>query len=129
MARTLGNELKKVRELRGLSLHSAARPAGVSATYLQKLERDQVASPSPRRLHRLAEVPGIDYRELLRLVGYPLPDGDGATVGVESPGAPPEPGRASLLRQMLVSEEEVTDEEIEELVRYLRFIREQAPQG
>ena len=42
----------KVRQLKGLSLSAAATPAGVSATYLQKLERDGVGSPSPRRLER-----------------------------------------------------------------------------
>ena len=73
MERTLGSQLRDLRRMRGLSLKAVADPAGVSAAYLQKLERDGVDAPSPHRLHRLAEVLDIDYADLFRLAGYPLP--------------------------------------------------------
>jgi transcriptional regulator with XRE-family HTH domain len=123
MAKTLGNEIHRVRQLRGLSLNAAAQPAGVSAAYLQKLERNQVESPSPHRLQRLAEVLGVEYADLFQLAGYPLPyahNREGS--GFEGPG--PEPS-VSAIRRMLTSEDEVSDAELEELVRYLKFIREQ----
>jgi HTH-type transcriptional regulator, competence development regulator len=122
MAKSLGNEIHRVRQLRGLSLNAAAKPAGVSAAYLQKLERDQVDSPSPHRLNRLAEVLGVDYSDLFSLAGYPLPN----TPDRPLPGSNETvTAGTSALRRMLASEDEVNDDELEELVRYLNFMRQQ----
>jgi transcriptional regulator with XRE-family HTH domain len=122
MARTLGHELKKVRQVQGLSLNAAAKPAGVSATYLQKLERDEVGSPSPHRLHRIATVLGIEYADLLRLAGYEVPARAEGPEGHD--GSVPAP-ETTPVRKMFLSEEHVSDDELAELVRYLAFIREQ----
>jgi transcriptional regulator with XRE-family HTH domain len=46
--------------------------AGISATYLQKLERAQVGEPSPRILRSLATALSIDYSRLMELAGYDL---------------------------------------------------------
>ena len=59
MARTLGTELQKVRKMKGLSLSAVAKPAGISATYLQKLERNQVEEPSPMIVRATWPVPLI----------------------------------------------------------------------
>src|SRR5438105_11770322 len=83
MARTLGTELQKVRKMKGLSLSAVAKPAGISATYLQKLERNQVEAPSPTRLSRVAEVLGLDYVDVLRLAGYPVPRSSDASAEPE----------------------------------------------
>lgn len=130
MATSLGKELHKVRQLRGLSLKAVADPAGVSATYLQKLERGQVKSPSPHRLRRLAQVLGIEYGALFSLAGYgassgqPIsPSGVGAT-----PFAIPTTTKGSLLRQAFQSEDEISDDELEQLVAYLQFLRQRKPQ-
>lgn len=131
LARTLGSEIRKVRELRGLSLNAAATPAGFSATYLQKLERDQVESPSPHRLHRLAEALGLDYADLFRLAGYPLPssarthDGEADSL-VDTAG---EPDSGSLLRKAFQSPEFITDEELDHVAHYLAFLRNQRRAG
>ena len=125
MAKSLGHEIHRVRQLRGLSLNGAATPAGVSAAYLQKLERDEVESPSPRRLHRLAEVLGVGYADLFQLAGYPLPTNDLGPQIARSAGEEPSPSTASALRRMFLSEDDVSDTELEELVRYLAFIRDQ----
>jgi transcriptional regulator with XRE-family HTH domain len=66
----LGNELRKAREEKGLSLESAAGPAKISAAYLHKLERGAVDSPSPRVLARLAVVMDVSYLRLMELAGY-----------------------------------------------------------
>lgn len=129
MAKSLGNEIQRVRQLRGLSLNAAAKPAGVSATYLQKLERDQVESPSPHRLHRLAEVLGVEYAELFQLAGYPLPAGtDAGGVSADAEDLV-ESSTRSALRRMFLSEADVSDDELDELVRYLRFMRDQESTG
>ena len=128
MERTLGSELRNLRQMSGLSLKAVADPAGISAAYLQKLERDGVDSPSPHRLHRLAEVLDVDYADLLRLAGYPLPHP--ANTELRPRGRLSSTGqltstKGSLLRSAFQSEEHVSDEELEELARYLAFLRQQ----
>jgi transcriptional regulator with XRE-family HTH domain len=129
VARTLGSELHKVRKLRGLSLKAVADPAGMSATYLQNLERDEVASPSPHRLQSLAGVLDLDYADLFALAGYPAPK---ASKTARPPIARRQSqmgavaSKGSLLRKAFQSEEQVTDVELEQLARYLVFLREQS---
>lgn len=53
-----------------MSLAAVARPARISAAYLQKLERGHVGSPSPRILARLAGVLEVPYMRLMELAGY-----------------------------------------------------------
>jgi len=115
-ANGLGEKLKSVREMKGLSLAAVAGPAEMSATYLQKLERDEVDSPSPHRLHKLGEVLGVDYSDLMELAGYVVPRSDTRTAA--SPGA-------SVLAQAL-SAEDLTEEELADLAEYLAFKRQQA---
>jgi transcriptional regulator with XRE-family HTH domain len=67
---TLGNELRRIREFRGATLKSVAEPAGISPAYLLKLERDDVQSPSPHVLRRLAQRLEVSYLELMTLAGY-----------------------------------------------------------
>jgi len=127
LSRTLGSELLKIRKLKGLSLSAVAKPAGVSPTYLQKLERNQVESPSPHRLHKVAEVLGLDYTNVLRLAGYPVPAGEAQEIDSADPAEGVDLTHAdpSLLRKVFQSPEQVSDEELEQLARYLAFIREQ----
>lgn len=108
----LGEQLQGVRRVRGLSLKGVSEPAGISATYLQKLERGQVKSPSPHVLYGLSEVLDIPYTTLMQLAGYIVPSGDKERV---------KPG--NVLAYAL-SSEDITDEEAGELARYLAFIRE-----
>jgi|ERR1017187_6274061 transcriptional regulator with XRE-family HTH domain len=67
---SLGSELRRIREFRGVSLKSVAEPAEISPAYLLKLERDDVQSPSPHVLRRLAERLDVSYLELMTLAGY-----------------------------------------------------------
>lgn len=69
----LGRELAAARAGRGISLREAAASAEISAAYLQKLERSQVAEPSPKILRRLATALDLPYRRLMELAGYELP--------------------------------------------------------
>ena len=131
MASKLGDELFKVRQLRGLSLSAVATPAGLSATYLQKLERGEVESPSPHNLFRLAEQLKIDYAILFELAGYPLPvhrqqSATSASRRKRSASVDPLVARGSVVRQAFENEE-MTDDEIDQLARYLRFIRQERP--
>jgi transcriptional regulator with XRE-family HTH domain len=69
----LALELSSARHAAGRSLRDVASEAGISAAYLQKLERAQVAEPSPKILRRLAAALSIEYRRLMELAGYEVP--------------------------------------------------------
>jgi transcriptional regulator with XRE-family HTH domain len=66
----LGAELRKARDHMGASLQAIADTAKISAAYLQKLERGEVTTPSPRVLRRLASSVGLPYLGLMELAGY-----------------------------------------------------------
>jgi len=66
----LGNELRRAREDKDVSLVSVAGPANISAAYLHKLERGVIDNPSPRVLARLAAVLEVNYLRLMELAGY-----------------------------------------------------------
>ncbi|WP_159047842.1 helix-turn-helix domain-containing protein [Streptomyces sp. WM6378] len=83
----MGDRIRAAREARGRSTQSAAAEAEISSGYLFKLESGYVGTPSPRVLHRLAQVLGLDYWELMGLAGYVVPDGAGAPSAVAA--APP----------------------------------------
>jgi transcriptional regulator with XRE-family HTH domain len=65
--------LRVLRAVNGLSLSRAARGAGISAAYLQKLERGHVTTPSPRALYGLARLYNYPYERLMELCDYPIP--------------------------------------------------------
>lgn len=111
-AASLGTQLHEVRKMRNWSLKAVAEPAGISAAYLQKLERDEVKRPSPHVLHALADVLNVPYEKLMELAGYVFPAGDKRKV---------KPG--SVLAYAL-SSEDISEDEAEALARYLRWYRE-----
>ena len=111
VAASLGAQLHDVRRLKALSLKAVAEPAGISAAYLQKLERDEVKRPSPHVLHALADVLQVPYAGLMEAAGYFVPAADEKKV---------QPG--SVLAYAL-SSEQITDDEAEVLARYLRWYR------
>ena len=74
MLQELGHELRAARKRKDLTLQEVAEPAKISLTYLQKLERGSVNSPSPRVLKRLADVLDISYRRLMELAAYLVPE-------------------------------------------------------
>ncbi len=69
----LGRELAEARAAAAKSLKAVADGAEISAAYLQKLERAQVETPSPRILKRLAAELDIPYGRLMLLAGYAEP--------------------------------------------------------
>ena len=111
---TLGEQLREVRALRKLSMKAVAEPAAISTAYLQKLERDEVRSPSPHILHRVAEVLNVPYPRLMALAGYVVP----------ASGETPEQEPQNLLAHAL-SSEDLTEDEQRELARYLSWYRHQ----
>ena len=110
-AKQLGRKLKAVRSIRQKSLKTVAGDADMSAAYLQKLERGEVKSPSPHKLQKLAKALDVPYLELMKLAGYVVPRTKGS----------PDAG-VSLLATALNSEE-LTEDELDALARYLNWYR------
>lgn len=112
MAQTeLGPQLRETRERRRRSLADVATEAEISPAYLQKLEAGGVKQPSPNILYSLAKALKIEYPELMRLAGYVVPADS----------------RAKKRRNELtyaLSSEPLSDEEAQELARYLQWYRE-----
>jgi transcriptional regulator with XRE-family HTH domain len=113
----LGTRLERVRKLRGLSMAQTAAQAGISAAYVQKLERDEVVAPSPHKLRALAAVLEVSYHDLMRLAGYATGESEATEVAE---------GEASVrvLAQALQAED-LSAEELEELADYLALRRRQ----
>lgn len=104
---SLGPTLRELREFSGKTLKAVAEPSRISTAYLQKLERGEVKSPSPKVLHGLAETLGADYLELMRRAGYVVPGGT--------------PHGNTLAHAL--SSEGLTAEEAEALTTYLQLLR------
>lgn len=114
MAPSIGAVLRQAREVRRLSAVDAARAAGISGAYLSKLENDAVKKPSPPVLLQLSEALGIPYADLMRLSGYRVP-------GV--------PAASPVVTVSAALFGDVTDEEREELVKYLAWYRARNQSG
>jgi len=84
----------------GASLQAIADTAKISAAYLQKLERGEVTTPSPRVLRRLASSVGLPYLGLMELAGY-LDEEELAEARLREPSPRPHP----LAGQQLTPEE------------------------
>lgn len=108
MESSFGSVLRRARQVRGLSGSDAARAAGISATYMGKLEADAVKRPSPHVLLQLSEALAVPYADLMRLSGYRVP-GEAAANPQESVGA-------ALFADL-------TDDERDELLEYLAWYR------
>jgi transcriptional regulator with XRE-family HTH domain len=107
---TLGERLRRARRQRSLS--EVATAAEISTAYLQKLEAGMVKQPSPNVLYQLARALNVGYAELMRLVGYVVPD------------EPAESERPRNELRYALSSEELTEEEAHELAEYLDWYRE-----
>jgi transcriptional regulator with XRE-family HTH domain len=110
MAVELGRVIKSKREMRSLSVARVAKQAEVSPAYLSKLESGIVKKPSPNVLHRLAKALSISYVDLMRFAGYVVPSDKF--------------GRAGTGLSTALLSENLTDEETEQLIAYLKFIRQ-----
>ncbi len=105
---TLGETLRSLREMKDKSLKAVAEPADMSTAYLLKLEKDQVTTPSPHVLHRLAEQLDTPYMVLMRLAGYVVPDTSAAPVGAMA---------------LALSSQDMTEDEARAVAAFLKMYR------
>lgn len=112
MSKELGQQLKTVRQLRGLSLKAVAEPAGISVAYLQKLEGGDVRQPSPNVLFRLGETLDVGYGTLMELAGYVVPGEERALA-------------ASSSFDHALSSADLTEDERRAVAAFIAHLREQ----
>jgi len=116
MSTELATALRNARRVQERSLRSVADGAKISPTYLQKLERGEVADPSPNVLHRLSAELKLDYGDLMRRAGYVVPTSHRGTMSARAGSRP---------ITHALSSEPLTDEEETALTAYLRILRDQ----
>ena len=105
----IGKYLKEIRNSRGFSLREVERrtEGKISNGYLSQLENGDIARPSAIMLHRLAAVYAVDYALLMERAGF-----------VSESEAPANRAATSVLG-------ELTQEEEEQLLNYLGYLRSQ----
>jgi transcriptional regulator with XRE-family HTH domain len=111
MGNPLGDRLREVRQIRGLSLKAVAEPADISIAYLQKLEGGDVQQPSPHVLHRLGLVLEVPYATLMELAGYVVPGREGVL--------------AANTFDHALSSSDLTEEERRAVAAYIALLRQQ----
>lgn len=110
--KNIGLYLKTLRDGKKMSLRAVeeATDKEVSNAYLSQLENGKIAKPSPHILHALAKVYGVDYTNLMERVGYISPS--------NNKNRDKRHGRTATF-----AIENLTQEEENELLEYLTFIR------
>jgi HTH-type transcriptional regulator, competence development regulator len=106
-----GDYFRKLREEKGLTLRDVERETQVSNAYLSQLESEKIKQPSPTTLHKLAGFYGVSYALLMEKVGYP------------SANQKEYRGKNANHKTALSKFGKITGEEENELIEYLKFIR------
>jgi len=108
--KSLGKTLKDARELIPLTLRQVEEAAGISNAYLSQLENEKIKKPSANVLYKLANLYNIELNSLLAAAG----------IIQESTDA-----KSKLLNSAALSAEKLTQEEEDQLLKYLKFLRNQ----
>jgi transcriptional regulator with XRE-family HTH domain len=114
MPSTLGEELRRIRELRGVSLRQVETAAKISNAYLSQLETGKAERPSPHVLHTLATYYEVPYEFLMEAAGYLQPPAKGERA----------PKRLSRLEAAAMSARLEPKEE-SQVVEFIEFLRTQ----
>lgn len=114
MSSKLAEELRRIRGIRNVSLRKVEEATGISNAYLSQLERGEAKSPSPSKLHSLAEFYGVPYESLMEAAGYlaEKPFHEGAKQSISAT-------QAALMSADLNKEEQ------EMVAKYIGFLRSQ----
>ena len=117
---SLGDYLTFVRNAKKMTLREVEEASGkqISNAYLSQLETGRITKPSPHVLYALSAVYAIPYERLMEKAGYLMP----ASGPLEGKGKanPVKHGRVATF-----ADENLTQQEEEELLKYLAFLRSQ----
>ena len=106
--KTLGATLKEARQLCSLKLRQVEDSTGISNAYLSQLENDKIKNPSANILYKLSSLYNIDLNTLLAASG-----------AIEKS----ESRKNNILNSVAFSSENLSKEEEEALIEYLKFLR------
>ncbi len=106
--KSLGKTLKNARELIPFTLRQVEEAVGISNAYLSQLENDKIKKPSANVLYKLANLYNVELDSLLAAAG----------IIQES-----KESKNKLLNTAALSAEKLTVEEEEQLLKYLKFLR------
>lgn len=106
--KTLGETLKEARILNSLKLRQVEESTGISNAYLSQLENDKIRNPSANILYKLSSLYNIDLNTLLAASG-----------AIQQS----EPKRNNILNSVAFSSENLSEEEEQALIDYLKFLR------
>lgn len=110
----LGEMLADARKRHKLTLRAVQEAVGISNAYLSQLENGRVREPSPVVLHKLSELYGLSYSTVMREAGYPVPK---------------DAEEQSSSSRLAARIGDITPEEEDAVVQYLRFLRSQRDRG
>jgi transcriptional regulator with XRE-family HTH domain len=116
MSTVLGEELRRLRLEKGVSLREVEKETEVSNAYLSQLENGKTEQPSPRVLHKLAEYYKVPYNRLMEVAGYLQPSENARANKVGS------------IQAALMSDD-LTDEEEKTVAQFIQFLRAQRATG
>jgi len=109
MGKKVGQHLAEFRKRANLTLRAVEAETGISNAYLSQLENGRVQQPSPKMLKKLAELYRVDFVDILKLAGYPLPSVSDSGSSLHARLGP------------------TTADEEEALADYLAFLRSKRP--
>ena len=112
-SQALGEYLRNLRDSLRLTLREVEEASRVSNAYLSQLEHGKISKPSPHILFKLAAVYGVPYEKLMEKAGYITRAKPDASAKQKSRGG----------KLPTFALEDLTEEEEEELLRYLAFLR------
>jgi transcriptional regulator with XRE-family HTH domain len=70
MILSFGEELKKLRESKGMTVNQLAIYSGVSAASISRYETGERGIPKPPTIEKLAKGLRVDYNDLMKLAGH-----------------------------------------------------------
>jgi transcriptional regulator with XRE-family HTH domain len=105
---SLGKTLKEARELSSFTLKQVEEATGISNAYLSQLENEKIKKPSANVLYKLASIYNIKLEVLLAASG----------IIKES-----EVAMSKLFNSVALSSTQLTRDEEQELIKYLKYIR------
>lgn len=118
---SLAKYLRDIRELRGKSLRAVEDATGISNAYLSQLERGDASKPSPDKLKELAKFYEVPYTELMRVAGYLTRSAPSPMAASGASNTPPTENLSAL--QTALMSAQLTPEEEEAVVKYIKFLR------
>ncbi|WP_298351941.1 helix-turn-helix domain-containing protein [Runella sp.] len=107
MEKTVGKVIREARELKRLTLREVEIQSGISNAYLSQLENDKIKKPSANTLYKLSELFNISFDDLMVMAGIVEKKKDST----------------KLERHFALSSENLTTEEEEELLNFLKYMR------